>query len=179
MEDQPLAKRAEMLRQALEGFDGQRLDVGKRGRIEVTQVGKVTGGSRGECWSCRCCSILTPIPMARRCTCRLLSMKLVAKLAMLALWRHLPAAAADCPRHLPTPSSRRARRPTITVTPREKIPGIDWYDPLRWRQPTPAEARALSRYQRDCVGWYALEHRPSGTVITPQDALPLGAALRS
>jgi len=64
---------------------------------------------------------------------------------------------------------RRARRPAaIVVTPPEKFPGIDWYDPLRWREPTPAEARALSRYTRSCTDWYALEHRPSGTVLTPQ-----------
>jgi len=26
----------------------------------------------------------------------------------------------------------------------------------------------LSRYYRECVDWYALEHRPSGDVVTPQ-----------
>jgi len=64
---------------------------------------------------------------------------------------------------------RRVRRPAaIVVTPPEKVPGVDWYDPLRWREPTPAEARALSHYTRSCADWYALEHRPSGTVLTPQ-----------
>ena len=64
---------------------------------------------------------------------------------------------------------RRVRRPAaITVTPPEKFPGVDWYDPLRWRDPAPAEARALARYTRSCTDWYALEHRPSGTVLTPQ-----------
>ena len=63
---------------------------------------------------------------------------------------------------------RRVRKQVIVVSPPEKIQGVDWYDPLRWRPPTPTEARALSHYTRSCADGYALEHRPSGTVLTPQ-----------
>jgi hypothetical protein len=93
-------------------------------------------------------------------------MKSVSKFASLAL-----AAATLLPLVTATSADaqqRRGRRPAIVVTPPEKVPHVDWYDPLRWRDPTPAEARALSRYTRSCTDWYALEHRPSGTVLTPQ-----------
>ena len=38
----------------------------------------------------------------------------------------------------------------------------------RRRAPTRVLVVPLSRYYRQCVDWYALEHRPSGDVITPQ-----------
>jgi hypothetical protein len=88
-------------------------------------------------------------------------MKSGLKIALLTLAGVLTAAV--------TADAQVRRRPAaITVTPPEKFPGVDWYDPLRWRQPTPAEVRALSRYTRSCTDWYQLEHRPSGTVLTPQ-----------
>ena len=93
-------------------------------------------------------------------------MKSVLKFAALALTAAILLPLLSAPSDAQT---RRSRRAAITVTPPEEIPGIDWYDPLRWREPTPAEARALSRYTRSCVGWYAVEHRPSGDVITPQE----------
>ena len=68
-----------------------------------------------------------------------------------------------------TADAQTRRRPAaITVTPPDKFPGVDWFDPLRWRQPTPAEVRALSLCARQCTDWYQVEHRPSGTVLTPQ-----------
>lgn len=69
---------------------------------------------------------------------------------------------------LPSADAQTRKRTTITVRPAERIPGVDWYDPLRWRVPTAAEQRAFSRYTRRCSDWYALERRPSGTVLTPQ-----------
>ncbi len=38
----------------------------------------------------------------------------------------------------------------------------------RRRAPTRVLIVPLSRYYRQCVDWYALEHRPSGDVVTPQ-----------
>ena len=63
--------------------------------------------------------------------------------------------------------TRRNKRPVIVVRPDVTSP-IDWYDPLRWRPLTRAELYASSRIVRQCVDGYALERRPSGTVITPQ-----------
>jgi len=45
---------------------------------------------------------------------------------------------------------------------------IDWGDSLRWRPLTPAELRVSQRLVRQCVDGYAVEPRPSGTVITPR-----------
>ena len=88
-------------------------------------------------------------------------MKSVLKVAAMALAALLAmGAGAD--------AQTRRRPATITVTPPEKFPGIDWNDSIRWHQPTPAEVRALSHYTRQCTDWYQLEHRPSGTVLTPQ-----------
>jgi hypothetical protein len=50
-----------------------------------------------------------------------------------------------------------------------QLPPVDWTDDLRWRPLTPAELRASSHVVRRCTGGYALEHRPSGTVLTPQE----------
>jgi hypothetical protein len=36
------------------------------------------------------------------------------------------------------------------------------------RAPTRVEVYPAQRYYRECVDWLAVEHRPSGTVITPQ-----------
>jgi hypothetical protein len=38
----------------------------------------------------------------------------------------------------------------------------------RRRGPTRLRVTPLRRAYRQCVDWYALEYRPSGTVITPQ-----------
>jgi len=38
----------------------------------------------------------------------------------------------------------------------------------RRRAPTRIVIVPLSRYYRQCVDWYLLEHRPSGDVVTPQ-----------
>ena len=65
-------------------------------------------------------------------------------------------------------AQQRVRRQVIVVAPPEKIPGFNWYDPLRWGPATATEVRALSRYTRSCADAYALEHRASGTVLTPQ-----------
>lgn len=62
---------------------------------------------------------------------------------------------------------KRSKRPVIVVRPDATSP-IDWYDPLRWRPLTQAELRASQRIVRRCVDGYALEHRVSGTVITPR-----------
>jgi hypothetical protein len=63
--------------------------------------------------------------------------------------------------------TRRSKRPVIVVRPDFTSP-IDWYDSLRWRPLTRAERYASSRVVRQCVDGYAIERRPSGTVITPQ-----------
>ena len=38
----------------------------------------------------------------------------------------------------------------------------------RRRAPARIVIVPLRRYYRQCVDWYALEHRPSGDVVTPQ-----------
>ena len=93
-------------------------------------------------------------------------MKLFLKFTALAL---VAAILASFVTAISADAQTRRRPAAITVMPPEKYPGIDWNDELRWRQPTPAEVRALSRYTRSCTGWYAIEHRPSGDVITPQE----------
>jgi hypothetical protein len=62
---------------------------------------------------------------------------------------------------------KRSKRPLIVVRPDVTSP-IDWNDPLRWRPLTQAELRASARVVRRCVDGYAIEQRPSGTVLTPR-----------
>lgn len=66
------------------------------------------------------------------------------------------------------PADAQQRRGRIEVQPRSLEPPLDWYDPLRWRPLTQAELRASERLVRHCVDRYVLEHRPSGTVLTPR-----------
>lgn len=62
---------------------------------------------------------------------------------------------------------KRGKRPVIVVRP-DASSTIDWYDPLRWRPLTRAELRVSQRLVRQCIDGYAVEPRPSGTVITPR-----------
>jgi hypothetical protein len=69
---------------------------------------------------------------------------------------------------LATPADAQGRNDRrIEVRPRANST-IDWNDDLRWRPLTPAELRASERLVRQCVDGYVLEHRPSGTVLTPR-----------
>ena len=40
--------------------------------------------------------------------------------------------------------------------------------PARRRAPTRIQVYPARQYVRECVDWLAVEHRPSGTMITPQ-----------
>jgi hypothetical protein len=54
----------------------------------------------------------------------------------------------------------RRARPRVRVTPRQ---------PAAWPYPRPGTYSYPGPYGvRHCVDWYTTEHRPSGTVITPQ-----------
>ncbi len=57
-------------------------------------------------------------------------------------------------------SSQTRQRPRIRIQ-REQPPAWDYPRPGDYAWPGPGAVR-------QCVDWYATEHRPSGTVITPQ-----------
>ncbi len=70
----------------------------------------------------------------------------------------------------PADAKRKIVRPHIVVRPDAPAPygsHIDWYDELRWRPLTAAEIDASRHVVRRCTDWFALEPRPSGTVLTP------------
>jgi len=67
----------------------------------------------------------------------------------------------------PADAQQKRKRPVIVVRPNTNQT-IDWGDSLRWRPLTPAELRVSQRLVRQCVDGYAVEPRPSGTVITPR-----------
>jgi hypothetical protein len=49
-----------------------------------------------------------------------------------------------------------------------RVSATDLSAQRRRRAPTRIVIVPLSRYYRQCVDWYLLEHRPSGDVVTPQ-----------
>lgn len=57
--------------------------------------------------------------------------------------------------------SQQRRRPNIRVYPEPQPPFWDYPRPGEYSWPGPGA-------KRDCDAWYVLEHRPSGTVLTPR-----------
>jgi len=57
-------------------------------------------------------------------------------------------------------SAQARQRPRIRVTP-DRPAAYDYPRPGDYSWPGPGAVR-------QCVDWYATEHRPSGTVVTPQ-----------
>jgi len=81
---------------------------------------------------------------------RLTALSFIAALGLLAM---SPTAARTAP-------AGAAIEPRVGVT--------DLSAQRRRRAPARITVVPLSRYYRQCVDWYALEHRPSGDVVTPQ-----------
>lgn len=57
-------------------------------------------------------------------------------------------------------SAQARQRPRVRVTP-DRPAAYDYPRPGDYSWPGPGAVR-------QCVDWYAIEHRPSGTVVTPQ-----------
>lgn len=83
---------------------------------------------------------------------------------ILAVGAGAPAVAQDAGLRAPSEISAQERRPRarIRVQPQQQPAAWPYPRPDDYSWPAPGPA------YRECEGWYLTEHRPSGTVITPQ-----------